>query len=40
MKKLWIGVALGMVAGCLLADNPEVQSVIDSGKRKLKKMCK
>lgn len=40
MKKLWVGMALGVVAGCLLAENPSVQSLVDSGKRKFKKLVK
>ncbi len=40
MKKMWIGLALGVVAGCLIADIPEVKQLMEKGKKKISKASK
>ena len=40
MKKLVIGVALGVIAGMALSEVPQVKQMLGKGKRKLKDMSK
>lgn len=40
MKKLVIGVALGVIAGMALSEVPQVKQMLGNGKRKLKDMSK
>lgn len=40
MKKLVIGVALGVIASMALSEVPQVKQMLGKGKRKLKDMSK
>lgn len=40
MKKLVIGMALGVCAGLLLSEVPEVKQLVGNGKKKLKDITK
>ena len=40
MKSLFVGVALGMIAGMALSEVPQVKDMLGKGKRKLKDMSK
>lgn len=40
MKKLVIGVALGVIAGMVLSEVPQVKQMLGKGKRKLNDMSK
>lgn len=40
MKKVIIGLALGMAAGMLVGEIPQVKNAIGKGKKKLKNMQK
>lgn len=40
MKKLLIGMALGAAAGMIIGEIPQVQKMINKGKKKVKEMTK
>ncbi len=40
MKSLFVGVALGMIAGMALSEVPQVKDMLGKGKRKVKDMSK
>ena len=40
MKKLLIGMALGAAAGMIVSEIPQVQKMLDKGKKKVKEMTK
>ena len=40
MKSLFVGVALGMIAGMALSEVPQVKDMLGKGKRKFKDMSK
>lgn len=40
MKKLFMGMAFGVLAGLMLSEIPEVKQLMGSGKKKLKDIAK
>ncbi len=40
MKKLLIGMALGAAAGMIVSEIPQVQKMLNKGKKKVKEMTK
>ena len=40
MKKLLIGIALGAIAGMIVGEMPEVQNLMQKGKKKIKNLKK